>query len=56
MRLFHELDRLWVGELAAIVPVLYPRMTVLSRPWIEGVWANPHWGPVLDTAVVSRRS
>jgi ABC-type transport system substrate-binding protein/class 3 adenylate cyclase len=56
MRLFHELDRLWVGEHAAIVPVLYPRTTVLTRPWVEGVWANPHWGPFLDTAVVKPRS
>jgi ABC-type transport system substrate-binding protein/class 3 adenylate cyclase len=54
MRIFHELDRLWVSEHAGIVPVLYPRTNVLTRPWISGVWANPLWGPQLDLAVVGR--
>jgi ABC-type transport system substrate-binding protein/class 3 adenylate cyclase len=56
MRIFHELDRLWVGQHAAIVPVLYHRASLLRRPWVQGVWANPLWGPVVDTAVVTRGS
>ena len=56
MRLFHELDRLWVGEHAAVVPLLYSRANVLRRPWIEGAFANAQWGISLDTAVVTRGS
>ena len=56
MRLFHELDRLWVAENAAIVPLLYSRSKLLRRPWVDGVWANAQWGIALDTAVVSRDS
>jgi ABC-type transport system substrate-binding protein/class 3 adenylate cyclase len=54
MRLFHELDRLWVGERAAVVPLLYSRSKLLRRPWVEGAWANAQWGVALDNAVVSR--
>jgi ABC-type transport system substrate-binding protein len=54
MRLLHELDRLWVGEHAAIVPLLYSRQIQLRRPSLEGVWPNVLWGTTLDTAVVSR--
>jgi oligopeptide transport system substrate-binding protein len=54
MRLFHELDRLWVGEHAAIVPILYPRVQLLRRPWVEDCWAGPLTGPVADLAVVHR--
>jgi ABC-type transport system substrate-binding protein len=56
MRLFHELDRLWVRERAAIVPMLYPRSNVLSRPWVEGFWANAIWGAIMDGVVVNRDS
>jgi oligopeptide transport system substrate-binding protein len=56
MRLFHELDRLWVAQRAAVVPLLYSRSKLLRRPWIEGAWANVLWGVALDTAVVSPRS
>jgi ABC-type transport system substrate-binding protein len=56
MRLFHELDRLWVAERVAVVPLLYSRSTLLRRPWVEGAWANAQWGVALDTAVVSPRS
>jgi ABC-type transport system substrate-binding protein/class 3 adenylate cyclase len=52
MRLFHQLDRLWVGEHAAIVPVLYQRTLVLRRPWVVDFWATPLWGAVIDQAVV----
>jgi ABC-type transport system substrate-binding protein/class 3 adenylate cyclase len=56
MRIFHELDHLWVAEHAAVVPLLYPRTNLLTRPWVTGVWPNPLWGPQLDVAVVSPRS
>jgi ABC-type transport system substrate-binding protein len=54
MELFREVDRVWVGEHAAIVPLLYDRWLLLRRPWLDGVWANPLWGAVLDSAVVHR--
>jgi oligopeptide transport system substrate-binding protein len=55
MRLLHELDRLWVGEHAALVPLLYARGNLLRRPWVEGAYANAQWGVALDTAVVTPR-
>ncbi len=54
MRLYHEVDRLWVAEHAAILPVAYPRMMLLRRPWIEGLWANPLSRPQLDQVEVRR--
>src|SRR5919197_1529205 len=41
MRLYHEVDRLWVNEHAAIIPLAYGRSVAVHRPWIEGFWANP---------------
>ncbi|MDQ3889059.1 MAG: ABC transporter substrate-binding protein [Actinomycetota bacterium] len=54
MRLYHEVDRVWVAEHAAILPVAYPRMMLLRRPWIEGLWANPLSRPQLDQVEVRR--
>jgi ABC-type transport system substrate-binding protein/class 3 adenylate cyclase len=56
MRLLHELDRLWVSEHAAVVPLLYSRANLLRRPWVEGAFANAQWGISLDNAVVTRGS
>jgi ABC-type transport system substrate-binding protein/class 3 adenylate cyclase len=41
LRLYHEIDRVWVGERAAMLPLAYGRLVVIRRPWIEGVWGNP---------------
>jgi oligopeptide transport system substrate-binding protein len=54
LRLFHELDRLWVNEHAAIVPVAYGRAMVVRRPWVKGVWVNPLQRAHLDQVVVER--
>jgi ABC-type transport system substrate-binding protein len=54
MRLYHEVDRLWVGERAAILPVLYPRRMLLRRPSVHGLWANPLKPAQLDQVVVDR--
>ena len=56
MRLYHEIDHLWVGERAAILPVAYPRSTLLRRPWVEGLWASPLSRAHLDTVVVGERT
>ena len=55
MRLYHELDRLWVHERAAIIPLLYGRTLLLRRPWVSGVWATPLTRVQLDEVVVSPR-
>jgi len=53
MRLYHELDRLWVHERAAIMPLFYGRTLLLRRPWVEGVWATPLTRVQLDEVVAS---
>ena len=40
MRLYHEFDRVWVRERAALIPVAYGRAVLLHRPWVEGVSMN----------------
>jgi ABC-type transport system substrate-binding protein len=55
MRLYHEIDHLWVGEHAAILPIAYPRSILLRRPWVEGLWASPLSRAHLDTVVVGER-
>jgi ABC-type transport system substrate-binding protein/class 3 adenylate cyclase len=54
LRLYHELDRLWVNEHAAIAPVSYGRAMVVRRPWVKGVWVNPLQRAHLDQVVVDR--
>ncbi len=56
MRLYHELDRLWVNEHVAIVPVSYGRAMVVRRPWVHGVWVNPLQRAHLDQVVVDRQA
>jgi ABC-type transport system substrate-binding protein len=52
MRHYHEIDRLWVAEHAAILPIAYPRALLLRRPWVERLWANPLSRAHLDDVVV----
>jgi hypothetical protein len=54
MRLYHEVDRLWVSEHAAVLPLFYGRTMLLRRPWVEGLWANPLTKVQLDQVVVTR--
>jgi ABC-type transport system substrate-binding protein len=56
MRVYHEVDKLWVAERAAILPVAYPRSVLLRRPWIAGLWASPLSRAHLDTVVVGERT
>ncbi len=56
LRLYHEVDRRWVGEQAAILPIAYPRSVLLRRPWVEGLWASPLSRAHLDTVVVRERT
>jgi oligopeptide transport system substrate-binding protein len=54
MRMYHELDRLWVSEHVAIVPVWYGRSLLFRRPWVQGIWTNPLSKASFDTLVVDR--
>ena len=54
MRLYHEVDRLWVAEHAAVLPIAYPRALLLWRPWVEQLWANPLSRAHLDEVVFNR--
>ena len=54
MRLYQEIDRLWVRERAAILPLIYSRTLLLRRPWIEGLWTNPLVKAHLNEVVVHR--
>jgi ABC-type oligopeptide transport system substrate-binding subunit len=54
MRLYHEIDRLFVAERAAILPITYGRAMLVRRPWVECLWANPMSGAHLDQVVVRR--
>ena len=37
---YQEIDRLYVQELALLLPLAYPRATLLERPWVSCVWAD----------------
>jgi hypothetical protein len=54
MKLYHEIDRLWVNEHAAILPIAYGRSVAAHRPWIHGFWGNPLAKAALDQIVVER--
>jgi ABC-type transport system substrate-binding protein len=56
MRLYHEIDRTWVRDQAAIVPLTYSRMLLLRRPWIDGVVLNPLGRTCLEQVMVNRTS
>jgi ABC-type transport system substrate-binding protein/class 3 adenylate cyclase len=56
LRLYHEVDRLWVSEHAAILPLSYSRAMLARRPWIEGLGATPLSQARLDAVVVRRES
>ena len=55
MRLYHEVDRLWVAEHAAVLPLFYGRSMVVRRPWVDGLWATPLTHFQLGNVVVRKR-
>jgi len=56
LRLYHEVDRLWVSEHAAILPLSYSRAMLARRPWVQGLGATPLSQARLDAIVVRRES
>ncbi len=54
IRLYRQLERLWIHDRAAIVPILYPRWILLTRPWVEGLWLSPLRRGPFDEVTVRR--
>ena len=38
LELFHEADRMAVGDRVAIIPIAYGRSMALVKPWVKGWW------------------
>ena len=38
LALFHQADRLAIGELAALIPIVYGRSMAFVKPWVSGWW------------------
>jgi ABC-type transport system substrate-binding protein len=55
LELYREVERTWLGEQVALVPVTYGRQLTVRRRGIDGLWANPFTVATLDEAVVHRR-
>jgi ABC-type transport system substrate-binding protein len=56
MRFYHEFDRTWVRERAALVPLAYGRSVLLRRPWVDCVGLSPLMRTSLHHAIVTRPS
>jgi ABC-type oligopeptide transport system substrate-binding subunit/class 3 adenylate cyclase len=56
IRLYQEVDRLWVVERATILPLAYTRRLIVRRPWVKGVRANPLSRILLDEVVVEEHA
>jgi ABC-type transport system substrate-binding protein len=41
LRLFQELDRALLAEHVALVPLCYPDVVTVRRPWVTGFWDTP---------------
>ena len=54
LRLLREFERLWIGEQAAVVPLVYNDTTLWRRPWVTGMWANAIAKSSFADAVVTR--
>jgi ABC-type transport system substrate-binding protein/class 3 adenylate cyclase len=53
MRFYHEFDRTWVRERAALVPLAYGRSVLLRRPWVDSVGLSPLMRMSLHHAIVT---
>ena len=54
LRLYHEIDRLWVTDHAALLPLWYRRSLTVRRPWVHGLWTNPLSKAHIDAVTVRR--
>ena len=54
LRVFREFERLWIGEQAAVVPLVYSDRALWRRPWLTGMWVNAIAKSSFAEAVVRR--
>jgi ABC-type transport system substrate-binding protein/class 3 adenylate cyclase len=52
LRLYHEFERVWIGQRVAMVPLAYSRRLVLRRPHVHGSDPGPLSALRLDEIVV----
>ena len=55
IRLYQRIDRLWVQDRVAIVPLVYSRRLIVRRPWVSGVSVNALSKFNLDCVTVGPR-
>jgi oligopeptide transport system substrate-binding protein len=55
LRLYGQVEQRLIGEHAALVPLVYNRVGLVRRSWVDGVWAAAVTPFQLDQAVVSPR-
>jgi ABC-type transport system substrate-binding protein len=54
LRMYREVERIWIGEHVALVPLVYNRSVMYRRPWVTGIWKNALVGSTFAEAVVRR--
>ena len=52
---YREFERIWIGEQAAVVPLVYNDHILWRRPWVTGMWTNAIARSTFADAVVHRR-
>jgi ABC-type transport system substrate-binding protein/class 3 adenylate cyclase len=40
LRACREFERIWIGEQAAVIPLVYNDRLLWRRPWLTGMWTN----------------
>jgi ABC-type transport system substrate-binding protein len=55
LRAYREFERIWIGELAAVVPIAYGDNVLRRRPWVTGMWVNATEVSTFVQAVVTPR-
>ncbi len=56
LRICREFERIWIGEHAAVVPLVYRDALLWRRPWVTGLWANAITRSTFAQAVVRLRA
>jgi ABC-type transport system substrate-binding protein/class 3 adenylate cyclase len=56
IRLYEEVEDIWVTEQAAVLPLDYFRQYAIRRPWVEGYWVSACLTAPLDEVSITRRT
>ena len=54
LRSYREFERIWIGENAELVPLMYNDRPLWRRPWVRGMWTNAIARSTFAEAVVTR--